>query len=284
MSKILILHAPVPHAGAIQFIEKHLPDKVLVLGNKYLSLLEYLGRDARALKPTQVVAALRGIFSSESKYFKSDQIRVLGEDIDVVSFRVNDTFVMPDEDITRAFAEKYLPVRDITWDTSFLRWNMQNVTKEFPADPDEEISCDEMDRRMIGEAMQIATRSPDWWRQVGVVAAIGSDVVVALSNTHSVSVYSAYIDGDPRTPFRPGERIDVSLAEHAESRLVAYFARVSMPLSECRVYVTTFPCPTCARLLVSAGIKELYYSEGYSLVNAREVFRSHNVKVIRVKM
>lgn len=284
MSKILVGYFPVPHRGVLDLVRRHLPDKVFILGEKYTSLLPYLSRDVRALEPSEVAAALRGIFLAESKYFRQSQVLVMGEDADVAAFRLFDQFIMPDEDITRAFAEKYLPVRNIIWDTAFLRWNMQNVASEFAVDPDEVISSDELDRRFMREALETASKSPDWWRQVGAVAVEKDEVVVALSNTHTLTDYTAYIDGDPRTPFRPGKRIDVSLAEHAESRLVAYFARISSPLSDCKIYVTTFPCPTCARLLVSAGIKELYYSEGYSLVNAREVFRSHNVKVVRVQM
>jgi dCMP deaminase len=160
---------------------------------------------------------------------------------------------------------------------------MKNVTTEFPVDPDEVISRSELDRMFLASSEQEAERSPDWWRQVGA-SVVKDDICITLSNTHTPSIYTAYIDGDPRTPFGPGERIDVSLSEHAEARIVSYFARTSLSMDGAKVYVTTFPCPTCARLLVSAGVKEIYYSGGYSLVNAREVFRSVGVKVVRVKM
>lgn len=278
MDKEIILYMPVPHAGYLDLIKRHRPVRVNVLGQIFLRSLDYLSRDARALPPELAASALSGILIEAG--LRSD-VRVFsgGRELDFSGVQV----VMPDEDVSRLFAERYLPDCEVLWDTAFLRWNMQNVTTEFPIDPDEEVSESELDRMFMMSAEDVAKRSPDWWRQVGAVVS-KDDICISVFNTHTPSVYSAYIDGDPRTPFQPGERIDVSLSEHAEAGAVSYFARTSLLMEGAKLYVTTFPCPTCARLLVSAGIKEVYYAGGYSLVNAREVFRSARVKVVRVKM
>ena len=275
MKTILIIHLPVVHRGYVDLLHKHHPDTTYIIGEGYLSLLEYLSRDVRALTPQENLLALQAVVGR-------------GFEIEIISnatlalIKPEDEIIMSDEDITRAFAKKYFPNRGILWDSAFLRWNMQNVTKEFPVDPDEEISTDQFDREMMEQANKVAEKSPDWWRQVGVVVVIEDEITITSFNTHTVGEYSSYVDGDPRTPFRPGERIDVSISEHAEARIVAYFARSNASLSGAKIYVTTFPCPTCARLLVSAGVRQVYYSNGYSLVNAREVFRENGVKVTRV--
>ncbi len=44
---------------------------------------------------------------------------------------------------------------------------------------------------------------------------------------------------------------------HAEQNAVAHAARVGTPLDGCTAIVTKFPCSTCARMLVAAGIKHV---------------------------
>jgi dCMP deaminase len=50
---------------------------------------------------------------------------------------------------------------------------------------------------------------------------------------------------------------------HAEARLVASAARRGVALQGAAVYVTHQPCPTCAKLLVEAGVWAIYYLISY---------------------
>lgn len=53
---------------------------------------------------------------------------------------------------------------------------------------------------------------------------------------------------------RPGKYL---YASHAEMNLIAFAAREGIATAGCLVYVTHFPCSTCARLLIQAGIVEV---------------------------
>lgn len=56
---------------------------------------------------------------------------------------------------------------------------------------------------------------------------------------------------------------------HAEMNAIVQGARFGIPLRGCTVYITHFPCLTCAKLLISVGIKKLYYYTVYdSLLSA----------------
>lgn len=56
---------------------------------------------------------------------------------------------------------------------------------------------------------------------------------------------------------------------HAEQNAIVQGARYGIPLRGCTVYITHFPCLTCAKLLISVGIKKLYYHTVYdSLLSA----------------
>jgi len=50
---------------------------------------------------------------------------------------------------------------------------------------------------------------------------------------------------------------------HAEANAIAYAAKKGVALEGGIAYITHSPCHTCARLLVQAGIKEIYYETEY---------------------
>ncbi|MBW3005036.1 cytidine/deoxycytidylate deaminase family protein [Candidatus Woesearchaeota archaeon] len=54
---------------------------------------------------------------------------------------------------------------------------------------------------------------------------------------------------------------------HAEANAIARAARKGIPIQGATLYVTLFPCYTCLKLLVAAGIKELFYELDYETLN-----------------
>lgn len=50
------------------------------------------------------------------------------------------------------------------------------------------------------------------------------------------------------------------LAVHAESNAIAFAARHGVTTDLCELYVTHSPCHNCAKLIINAGIKAVYYS------------------------
>jgi dCMP deaminase len=46
--------------------------------------------------------------------------------------------------------------------------------------------------------------------------------------------------------------------QHSESNAVANAARTGTPIDKSVIAITKFPCSTCAKLLVQAGIKKVY--------------------------
>ncbi len=52
-------------------------------------------------------------------------------------------------------------------------------------------------------------------------------------------------------------------AVHAEQNVIAMAARKGISLEGATLYVTHFPCDTCLKLLINAGIREIVYEEMY---------------------
>jgi deoxycytidylate deaminase len=66
--------------------------------------------------------------------------------------------------------------------------------------------------------------------------------------------------------------IEFGRAVHAEMAAIVDSARRGVSISECTMYVTTFPCHLCARHVVAAGIKRLIYIEPYPRSLAAELY------------
>jgi len=50
---------------------------------------------------------------------------------------------------------------------------------------------------------------------------------------------------------------------HAEQNVIAFAAKQGISLEGADLYVTLAPCFSCAKLLINAGIKTIYYREPY---------------------
>ncbi len=51
--------------------------------------------------------------------------------------------------------------------------------------------------------------------------------------------------------------------QHAELNCISYCAKEGIPMGNCVIYVTHFPCLHCTKALIQSGIKKIYYGEAY---------------------
>jgi dCMP deaminase len=136
----------------------------------------------------------------------------------------------------------------------------------------------------MAEAVRQAGYSSDWWRQVGAVAVRDGVLLGVAHNEHRPSEYSPYINGDPRNDFSRGVRADLSTALHAEAALIAAAARAGTSLDGADLYVSTFPCPACARLIAEAGFRRCFFAGPYALLDGDTVLRAAQVELIWVDL
>lgn len=268
-AKQLVLYLPVLHAGYEQFLERHEDAEILLLGRGFHDVFPALRKDIRALDPAKAAAYLGG--PPRARVIEPEDLPdVLAEDL-----------VMPDEEIMRDLAARYAlcPV----FERTFLRWDRPWSLEEAPVGS-ARITGDEFDRHFIGKARVQAERSSDWWRQVGAVAVRDGEILVEAHNHHHPSEYSPYLDGDPRNEFRRGLRADLSTAIHAEATIVATAAREGLSLKGADLYVTTFPCPACARLIAETGFRRLYFTGTYSVLDGEGILKAGDVEPVWVDL
>lgn len=272
---ILLLYLPAIHRGYLELFEKQgIP--IGVLASDLLSELSCLARDVRALDP---VTAMRILQRSQFNAKLVDREHL----IELVASGDYE-FVLPDEELSRIICDKYLTGQSVRLVSAWLRWDRQNATSEQQIDQGRQISHDEFDRKVMIIGQEAAKHSSDWWRQVGAGLVIAGVIEIVEFNHHLPTEHSPGIDGDPRSNFVWGESIDCSTAIHAEAAIIARAARQGLSTLDASLYVTTFPCGPCARLLAEAGINRVYYVEGYSRADAQDILKKFGVELIRVEM
>ena len=272
MKKAVLAFVPVIHSGYINFFSKN-KENVFIMGRDFLNDLPYLSREMRMLEPemaSEIVSSLVG----KSSVINKENLKEL------LAF---DEIIMPDEDVSKIFVEKYLNGKEVIFEKVFLRWDKLISLKEMEISPDRKISTNELDKAFIGKAFEESEKSSDWWRQIGAVVVKDGKIIITGYNKHLPSDFSPYINGDPRNNFDAGIRYDLCTSIHAEAATIAVAAKNGIKLQGCFVYVTTFPCPTCARLLAESGISKIYYSKGYSLLDAENILKDYGVEIILVK-
>jgi dCMP deaminase len=275
--KQVLLYLPVVHAGHEAFFARH-PDaaEVLLLGTGFKAAFKSLAKDVRALPPDRAAQFLRVMLPGV-------QVRVV-EPADLPAALTADTLVLPDEDVTRQLAQelKLAEGRDLVFDKTFLRWDREWSLAGRPAVPDGAVRPADLPAQLVAKASELADRSSDWWRQVGAIAWRGTEILGAAWNHHCPTEYAPYTDGDPRDGFGRGVRADLSTAIHAEASVVAKAARDGVPLDGADLYVTTFPCPACARLIAESGFRRCYFSGAYSVLDGDAVLRAAGVELFWV--
>jgi dCMP deaminase len=136
---------------------------------------------------------------------------------------------------------------------------------------------------MIKILREEAEKSSDWWRQVGGLIVKDGSIISKTHNRHVPHEQTPYIDGDPRADFSKGVNLELSTAIHCEAFLIADAAHKGVSLLGAEMYVTTFPCPPCAKLIAYSGIKKLYYADGYGVLDGERILKNRGVDIIFVK-
>ncbi len=275
--KQVLLYLPVVHAGHEAFFARHRDvTEVLVLGAGFRGVFKSLAKDIRALPPDRAARFLQVVLPDT-------RIRVI-EPGDLPAAVTADTLVLPDEDITRNLAAGHRlgEGRELVFDQTFLRWDRQWSQARRPVDFDGQLAVGELPDRLVARARELAGHSSDWWRQVGAIAWRGGEILGAAWNHHCPTEYAPYTDGDPRDNFSRGVRADLSTAIHAEASVIAQAARAGRPLDGADLYVTTFPCPACARLIAESGLRRCYFTGPYSVLDGDKILQAAGVTLFWV--
>jgi dCMP deaminase len=135
---------------------------------------------------------------------------------------------------------------------------------------------------MIALADEEAEKSSDWWRRVGSVIIKNEKIIIAAHNEHLPSQHSPYVNGDPRNNFHKGVHLELGTSIHSEAGAISQAAKDGLSLDGAEIYVSTFPCPPCAKLIACSGIRKVYYRVGYGVLDGESILKQYGVEIIKV--
>lgn len=271
----LVAYVPVIHRGYIELFRRSThADSLYILGSDILGEVDYLRKELRAITPEAAAAAVGAlhIFPAVTVLHRTD--------LPLLNFP-GVRILMPDEDVSRVVAGKFLDKAVVSLEPVFLRWHRNNVDQPQTVVPTR-ISEAAADKALMQQAYDEATHSPDVWRHVGAVLVRGGKALARSSNQPLTTQNTPWAEGDPRAAFHRGVGIEMSTFMHAEARLIADAARDGTSLEGASLYVTTFPCPQCAMLIAQSGISSCYYAEGYAVLDGARVLSDADVELVQV--
>lgn len=278
MRKAILLYIPVVHNGYVQLIRKHQPADIFLISIDKLKDIDLeigdrMSRNIAARNMGDVINDLRHTFPEVSVGLFTDTKTIIEK---------YDQVVMPNEDISHVLKEKFYLIETV-FDSWFLRWDWtktqikKNVVGNFS------VTQEEKHRFFMAMAVKQSEESSDWWRQVGAVIPYEEGKALTSFNLHLPTPSEPYTYGDVRLNMNPGEKPEVCTAIHAEQRIIGDAAKKGISLNDKTMYVTTFPCPVCAKLIAVSGIRQLFFKDGYSTLDASDVLIQAGIEIAQVK-
>lgn len=272
----VIAYVPVLHEGYRRFLQTHAAGGTFyVLGRELHADYRPLAKDIRALDPELVASAI-------AAWGVAAEVHVLDEREAAALAEAGTSLVLPSEDVSYLVAERYFPRNPVTYDSVFLRWDKRRSVELLTPPSAPTIPGDTAWAELAEAAEAEAAGSIDWWRQVGAALRLADGTVLTARNELNPTPLAAYAAGDPRSNFFKGVHLELSLATHAEARLIAGAARAGQSTEGASIYVTDFPCPPCAKLIAGAGVERVYFRQGYAVLDGADVLEAAGVEIVHV--
>ena len=79
-----------------------------------------------------------------------------------------------------------------------------------------------------------------------------------------------------------GMRHELCRGLHAEQNVIIQAAYHGIPINNATLYCTNKPCVICSKMIINAGVKSIYYSDGYDDPLADEMFEEAGMEIVRL--
>jgi dCMP deaminase len=78
-----------------------------------------------------------------------------------------------------------------------------------------------------------------------------------------------------------GERHELCRGIHAEQNAIIQAAYHGVSVKDAVLYCTNQPCAICAKMIINAGIKKIYYQSGYTDALAQEMLTEAGIDLVK---
>ncbi|RLD95690.1 MAG: cytidine deaminase [Aquificota bacterium] len=141
------------------------------------------------------------------------------------------------------------------------------------------------DRYFMEIAIMVSSRSTCLRRRVGAVLVKDKRILATGYNGPPSGLAHCVDVGCLREKLGipSGERHEICRGLHAEQNAIIQAALHGVSIKGAQLYTTTFPCIICSKMLINAGIKEIFYKEGYPDELSAALLEEAGVKLVRLE-
>ncbi|HHT78497.1 MAG TPA: dCMP deaminase family protein [Actinobacteria bacterium] len=141
------------------------------------------------------------------------------------------------------------------------------------------------DEYFISITKTVASRSTCLRRKVGAIIVKDKRILTTGYNGAPRGVKSCLEIGrclreELRVP--SGQRHEICRALHAEQNAIIQAAYHGVRITGSSVYSTTQPCVLCAKMMINAGIRKIYYYEEYPDQFSLDLLKEAEVELIKL--
>ena len=82
---------------------------------------------------------------------------------------------------------------------------------------------------------------------------------------------------------KSGQRHELCRGIHAEQNAIIHAAYHGVQIKDASLYCTNLPCSICTKMIINAGIKKIYYQEGYADELSKDMLAEAEIEVIQLE-
>lgn len=138
----------------------------------------------------------------------------------------------------------------------------------------------------MGICELVAQRSTCTRRKVGAVLVKEKRILCSGYNGAPAKVPHCDETGCLRAELNvpSGEKHELCRGVHAEQNAIIQAACHGIQVKNSSIYCTNQPCSICAKMIINAGIKTVYYADGYDDALTLDMFDKAGVRLVRLKI
>jgi dCMP deaminase len=148
----------------------------------------------------------------------------------------------------------------------------------------ERIARPDWDAYFMGITFLVAKRSTCIRRRVGAVIVKDKRILATGYNGAPSGIEHCIDIGCLREELNipSGEKHELCRGIHAEQNAILQAAYHGVSIKESTLYCTNMPCSICSKMIINAGIKNIFYLDGYADKIAERMLSEADVDLIRL--
>lgn len=148
----------------------------------------------------------------------------------------------------------------------------------------ERISRPDWDAYFMDITFLVAKRSTCTRRSVGAVIVKDKRILATGYNGAPSGIAHCIDIGCLREELKipSGEKHELCRGIHAEQNAIIQAAYHGVSIKESTLYCTNMPCSICAKMIINAGIKNIFFLNGYADKMAEKMLLEADVDLIRL--